>query len=68
MQENVDELAKEAGTLSEQGKIMEQKSMVMSKEMAKMEKELSDLRSATKLTESRVAAKKIRYSKLIGDE
>ena len=62
--ENADGLAKEAATLSEQGKIMEQKSMVMRKEMAKMEKELSDLQSATKLIDSRVAAKKIRYSKL----
>lgn len=64
MQENEEHLVKEAASLSEQGKIMEQESIVMRKEMAKMEKELSDLQSATRLIESRVAAKKIRYSKL----
>ena len=64
MKEDADKLAKESTSLSDQGKIMEQKSIVMRKEMAKMEKELSKLQSATKLTESRVAAKKIRYSKL----
>lgn len=68
MKEDADKLAKESTSLSDQGKIMEQKSIVMRKEMAKMEKELSKLQSATKLTESRVAAKKIRYSKLNKDE
>ena len=65
---NVNDLMNESTTLSEKGKIMEQDSIVMSKELSRLEKELSDLKSATRLTESRVAAKKIRYSKLIQNQ
>ena len=68
MTDKADDLVKEATSLSEQGKIMEQESIVMRKEIAKSEKELSDLKSATRLIESRAAAKKIRLSKLNKNE
>ena len=52
---NVNDLMNESTTLSEKGKIMEQDSIVMRKEQSRLEKELADLKSAARLTESRVA-------------
>ena len=63
-----DGLEKEATSLSEQGKIMEHESILMRREIDKLDKEVLEAKSAAKLLESRVAAKKIRFSKFRNDE